>query len=135
MYGSQADVIALTGVEHGDLGLEDAAALNTVLGGWLEDAKSLIDGETKRDFDAEVLAGKLPAVPRGVASIANRLVANMVAIAIQRRKSPLVQMGQFSVEISSDEVLTEALRKDLKPFKKRNSLGLYLVGRPDEETT
>lgn len=134
MYGNQADVIAMTGVEPKDLGAADQAALEALLGGWLEDAKSLIDGETKRDFDAEVAAGTILAVPRGVNIVAVRLVANMIAVSLQRRSSPLVQMGQFNVQISSDDVFTQALRDDLKPFKKRSRLGLYVVGKPDKET-
>lgn len=134
MYGSQADVITRTGVEPKDLGTTDQAALEALLGGWLEEAKSLIDAECKRDFDAEVAAGTIPAVPKGVASIAVRLVANMVAVSLQRRSSPIVQLGSFNVQISSDDVFTDALKADLRPYKKRSRLGLYVVGKPDEET-
>jgi hypothetical protein len=135
MYGSQADVIALTGVEYADLGCSDDEALQTLLGVWLTQAKSLIDAECAMDFEAEVVAGTLAAVPPAVVNVAIRLVANMVAVSLQRRKSPLVQMGQFNVQISADDVFTEALRRDLKPFRKRKRLGLYVVGKPDEEET
>ncbi|NPV70293.1 MAG: hypothetical protein HPY55_06565 [Firmicutes bacterium] len=134
MYGSQAEVIAITGVKPEDLECADQAALETLIGGWLEDAKALIDAETRRDFDAEVAAGTIPEVPRGVKHVAVRLVANMVAVSLQRRRSPVVQMGQFEIQISGDDVFTPALRRDLAPFKKRSRIGLYLVGQPDEET-
>jgi hypothetical protein len=133
MYGSQADVIEITGVKPEDVEQVDQAALETLLGKWLERAKSLVDAETRRDFDAEVAAETIPAVPAGVVDVAVRLVANMVAVSLQRRKSPLVQMGTFDVQISSDDVFSEALKKDLKPYRKRSKFGLYLVGQPDEE--
>lgn len=64
-------------------------------------------------------------VPDAVHSCAERMVANLVALAIQRRVTPLVKVDDFSVQLSSDEIFTRTLKDDLRPWRRRP--GLFLA--------
>lgn len=75
--------------------------------------------------------GTLAAVPADVHLAAERLVANLVGFVAQRRTAPIIQTGDYTVQLSSDAVFTEALRADLRPLRRRPSL--FLAGPSPRE--
>lgn len=135
MYGSVGGVRDLTGVRPEQLGKATDVELDALLTSWLEEASSAIDTYLERDLEAEVAAGTLPAVPKLVHSCANRIVANMVALGIQRRLSPVVSEDEFSVQLSSDATFTRPIRDELSPLHRKNKKRqprISLAGFPDE---
>lgn len=135
MYGTVAGVKGLTGVKPEHLDLPTDADLDAQVTGWLEDATSMIDEYLERDLQAEVAAGQLVAIPRTVHNGAERIVVNMVTLAMQRRASPVVQVGEFTIQLSSDAVFTKAIKDDLYPLHRKNKRRqprISLAGFPDE---
>lgn len=72
-------------------------------------------------------AGRAAEVPQAVHNAAERMVANMVALATQRRTTPIVQVGEFEAQLSSDAVFTRAIKDDLRPWRRRP--GLSVIAR------
>lgn len=136
MYGTPGGVIDLTGVTPDQLGKATQDELEALLTRWLQDAQSMIDAFLERDLEEEVAAGQLAAIPSLVVSAAERIAANMVALAHQRRLGPVIQESEFSVQLSSDSVFTKAIRDDLAPLhrsKKRRQPMISLAGFPDTQ--
>ncbi len=124
MYSSVEEVINYTGVRPEDFGM-DAPELFSTIQGWLEEATSLINQDRQRDYEAE---GN---VPDGIHSIAKRIVGNMVSIAMVRRESPVVKIGDWSVNLVKDDVFTSAIKKDLKMYPKKAKFSINVVGEYD----
>lgn len=64
-------------------------------------------------------AGLAAEVPQAVHNAAERMVANLVALAAQRRTTPIVQTNEFEVQLSSDSVFTQAIQRDIRPWRRR----------------
>lgn len=134
MYGTVMGVVDLTGVKPAQLGKATDAELEVLLSRWLGQAQSMINTHLDRDFEAEVAAGQLAAIPDLVHSSAERIVANMVVLGIQRRLSRVVDEDEISVQLSSDAVFTKPIKDDLAPLhrlKKRRGPRISLAGYPE----
>jgi len=103
-YCSTTDVIQLTGIKYQDLELSNDTELDIVLAGWILDATDIIDIWTNNSWQDI-------AVPRGIKNICMRMVANLVHLSVERRKSPLVQIGDFNIEMIEDAMLTDEIKK------------------------
>lgn len=112
MYSTAAEVIEYTGVRPEDLSKSDEQELITLIDGWLEEIKDIIDQDRRRNFLSE--AGDDPTAVRPmVHNIAKRMAANTVALAVLRRDTPIIQLNDFSVQLVEDKVLTKDIRRDL----------------------
>lgn len=111
-YSTAVDVIGATGVEPDDLSQADSASLTSLIEDWLLEIKDIIDADRKRDFLDEA-GGDPLAVRKLVHNVAKRMASNMVALAVLRRDTSIVKMDDFSVQLVSDRVLTEDVRRDL----------------------
>lgn len=131
VYSSVESLKAYTNIKYNDLGLDNDAALTSLLTEFLEEAKSFIDNDRNRDYEDE------DEVPAGINNIARRIAANMVSQAILKRQTPIIHHDDFEQDVSMDEVFTKAIRKDLKrfPAKPRFHSTLYLpeTHEDDEE--
>ena len=131
MYGSESDVKNLTGVHYDELGMDDAAALDAVLGQWLEWITSRIDAMlAQAPVEAE------DALRDAVDDVAVRTCAKMVAVARQNRTAPVVQINDFAVQIINTADVTADLQDELAPLQRPETdsrLGLFRVGDEIEE--
>ncbi len=113
MYGTYKMVKAATGVKPEDLSLNTEEELQHVIESWLLEAKDYIDRNRRRSFDEDT--------PPMIENIAVRIVANMIGIATQRRTSPIIQTGDFNVQLVEDEVITQSIRSDLRRLFPKNA--------------
>ena len=124
-YSTPEDVIQYTGIQPGDLNLEDddpegedpktaADKRTALLEKWLKQITSLIHGHQKMNYLELVDNEELEEVPAGIHNIAMRMAANMVGQAVLRRETPIVKIDDFAVKMVSDAVMTKDIRTDLK---------------------
>lgn len=86
-----------------------------------------LDGETRYDHAAGEQVGRenvATAIPPAIHNCAERMVANMVGLATQRRTTPIVQTSDFVAQLSSDAVFTKTLKDDIRPWRRRPRLTL-----------
>jgi hypothetical protein len=109
-YCTAEEVKELTQIRPDQLGLEaeDTDGLDTILNRWIGYCTSLIDAHTHTTFEESV--------PGAVSLVCLRAVANMVAFSQTRKNTPLIKVNDWKVTVSSSDILTSDLRRDLKPF-------------------
>lgn len=129
VYSSVSAVKQYTGLIYTDLGLDDEAALDTLIEEWLEEAKSLIDGDRNRDYDAD------GSVPKGIHNIALRIVGNMASVAVMKRQTPVVMNDDFTNNIATDMIFTDSIKRDLRrfPAKPRFRMSLYKASTYEDD--
>lgn len=59
-----------------------------------------------------------PSLPGGVEDVILRLTENAYLVAMQNRTGPVVQVGDFEVQMRDERVFTPALRGDLAPWRR-----------------
>lgn len=123
MYSTAVSVIEYTGVRPKDLSCDTSAELTTLVESWLLEIKSIIDSDRKRDFLSEA-GGNVGLVPPLVHNVAKRMCSNMVALAVLRRDTPIVKLNDFAVQLVSDQILTEEIKRDLSLIP-RGSVGSF----------
>ncbi len=145
IYSSPKKVIEYTGVRPQDFGLEDELneneevvetaeeKLESIIEGWLEQVKDLIDHDRNRDYHEEVEAGKRDKVPPGIEFVALRMAANMVAQANLRRQTPIVRHDDFSVDMVEDKVFTNAIKRDLARFPYKPNFKFIVPGGEEDD--
>lgn len=110
------DIIKQSGINPEDLGLDDKDnsddALEDLIKVWIEQVESHIyvrlDYEIKKDDKGyEAIKG-----------ILTGNVMNMVTFALQQRRSRIIQLGDYAVDIIDASEVTKNLDKQLKPFQK-----------------
>ena len=118
MYGTPQDVINLTGVKPSDLGLDELEnpeqALTELLGTWMNRITAAINVR----LNSGQVTVKDPNY-EGIVDVCVRTVAKLVAIAVQQRTSPVVQIGDFAVNILNTSQVTKDLEAELKPYQKK----------------
>ena len=126
-YSSPAEVIQFTGTRPEDFGLATVSELEALILPWLAQAKDLIDADRNRDYHAEVTAGRRASVPPGINNIAMRIVANMLAMAVLRRETPVVKAADFAVQMVEDQVFTDSVKSDLRRYPAKSRIGIRRV--------
>ena len=116
MWISVDDVINFHGLKpkHLNLDKDDTSKLETIVSGWIEQSQDLINTYTNRNYTDET-------VRPSVQNICLRLTANMVNLAIQNRDSPLIKVNDWTVQTVPNDIFTDELKEDLKPFIKDSS--------------
>ena len=120
MWISVDDVTHFTGLKakHLKLSTTDTTTFNSIVTNWINQSTSLIktycnNYHTTQDSD----------VPDAVKNVCLRLTANMVALAIARRDTPITQPNDWTVTILSSEIFSQDLKDDLEPFVKAGVTG------------
>ena len=120
MWISIDNVTHFTGLKpkHLKLSPEDTTTFNSIVTEWILQSQDLIKSYTNNYGtcgDNEV--------PDAVKNICLRLTANMVALAIARRDTPITQPNDWTVQILSSEIFSQDLKDDLEPFVKASVSG------------
>ena len=123
MWISVDDVINFHGLKPKHLNLEkdDTSKLETIVSGWIEQSQDLINTYTNRNYTDET-------VRPSVQNICLRLTANMVNLAIQNRDSPIIKVNDWTVQTVPNDIFTDELKEDLKPFIKDSSTEPNSIG-------
>lgn len=132
MWISVDDVIHFHGLKPKHLNLEkdDTEKLNEIVSGWISQSEDLINTYTNRNYTDEN-------VRDAVRNVCLRLTSNMVKLAIANRDSPIIKVNDWTIATVPDEVFSEKLKDDLKPFIKDsstepNSIGVLAITGNDE---
>jgi len=123
MWISVDDVINFHGLKPKHLNLEkdDTSKLETIVSGWIEQSQDLINTYTNRNYTDET-------VRPSVQNICLRLTANMVNLAIQNRDSPIIKVNDWTISTVPNDIFTDELKDDLKPFIKDSSTEPNSIG-------
>jgi len=114
-YGTAQRVRDLTGVKPSDLGVDDTEALDALLSTWLDDITAEIDARIKGPVDPEAE----PTRYKGVEAVAVRTAAKMVLYAVHSRATPIVQVGDFVVQMLNASEISRELDRELRPYLRR----------------
>lgn len=132
MWISVDDVINFHGLKpkHLNLDKDDTSKLESIVSGWIEQSQDLINTYTNRNYTDET-------VRPSVQNICLRLTANMVNLAIQNRDSPIIKVNDWTISTVPNDIFTDELKDDLKPFIKDsstepNSIGVLAITGSDE---
>ena len=132
MWISVDDVINFHGLKpkHLNLDKDDTSKLETIVSGWIEQSQDLINTYTNRNYTDET-------VRPSVQNICLRLTANMVNLAIQNRDSPIIKVNDWTISTVPNDIFTDELKDDLKPFIKDSStepdsIGILAITGSDE---
>ncbi len=106
-YSTPTDVINYCGVKRVDLEQGSDNALRSLLGSWISDADKIIDEIIKKTYDPPSTA------PFSIRNASMRMVSNMILLSVQRRKNPIITIGEFNVELLQDIMLTEDIHKQI----------------------
>lgn len=121
-YCSIQDVHDATGVSFEDLGCADLPTLDAMLCNWIHDVSDIIDEYCETSW-------VIGSHPGGVKRVAISMMADLVAIAVQRRKSPFVTLSDFQVKLVQDDLLNEESKKTLNLYKRPEAtLGKQYLG-------
>ena len=108
-YGTAAGVKTRTGVQHGDLGLADDAALTTFLEGLLDEVTDVMDRKMGQSYLTVT-------VPKGLDGIANDAAADAVRTMQVSRQTPVVRIDDFAVRTIQSRVLAPDILQRLKLY-------------------
>ena len=109
-----AAVRQLTGTTAADFRLEDQenpeVVLDEMIEAWIEETASNIRVRLGRQVDAEGIEGP------GMRGVLIRTVANVIAVAMQQRSSPIIQLGDFATNVLNTSDALAKLDDELQPF-------------------
>jgi hypothetical protein len=126
-YSTPEDVIRFTGSRPQDFGFTTPAQLEDLVRAWLVEAKDLIDQDRNRDYHQEVVQGVRALIPPGIHNIAKRIVANMLALAVLRRETPVVKIDDFTIRMVEDQIFTRAIKQDLAKYPRKPGFRMSVV--------
>ncbi len=149
-YSTVQDVIEDTGIIPDDFDFEDdeniengktaQQKLENKVQTWLIESKDMLDAEAsvisnrERDFHQELAAGEITKIPICIHDIAKRICINKVKQARVNRDTSIINKDDYAIVISSDNILTKSIVKDLKSCilgrskkKKQNGIGMIVV--------
>ena len=122
------EVKTFTGISpmHLKLDADDESKLNNILEGWIKQSESLIKSYTHNEFSED------EEIPDAVKNVCLRLTANMVALAIERRDTPRTKVTDWQIHVSSSNIFTSDLKKDLEPYvlehsNKSDSIDIFAI--------
>lgn len=112
MFCTVDEVINFTGLKpsHLNLSREDEDKMNEIVEKWVKQSTSLIKSYCHNDFK------KYKHIPKAVQNVCLRLTANMVALAIARRDTPITKVNDWQVNIVNMRIFSNDLKEDLEPW-------------------
>jgi len=63
-------------------------------------------------------------VPRSVANACARMVGNFIVGVVQRNKSPVVRVGDYTIRNAQDDIFTQDIKDVLTKRRKNKPLGI-----------
>ena len=131
MWISVDQIIAFHGLkpQHLNLDKTDTNGLEKIVSDWIVQAQDLINVYTNRHYTDETVR---PAVQ----DVCLRLTSKMVNIAIQNRDSPIIKVNDWTLQTVPNDIFTDGMKEDLKPFIKDSStdpgsIGVYAITGED----
>lgn len=111
MWITVNNVTDFTGLkpQHLKLDKTDTTRLTEIVTDWILQSEDLIKSYTHNNFTDET-------VPDAVRNVCLRLTANMVALSMARRDTPITQPNDWTVTILSSEIFSEDLKDDLEAY-------------------
>lgn len=111
MWITVNNVTDFTGLkpQHLKLDKTDNTRLTEIVTDWILQSEDLIKSYTHNNFTDET-------VPDAVRNVCLRLTANMVALSMARRDTPITQPNDWTVTILSSEIFSEDLKDDLEAY-------------------
>jgi hypothetical protein len=106
-YCTPTDVINYCGVKANDLEQDSDNLLRSLIGDWITQADKIIDEILHKTYDPVMSA------PQSIRNASMRMVSNMVLLSVQRRRNPIVTLGEFTVEMLQDIMLTDDIHKQI----------------------
>ena len=86
-------------------------------------ATDLINRDRKRNYEEEVAAGTLAAVPPGIINIAYRLATNIYIRAVWNQHAQGVKNDNFDVSTLTSNVFTSDIARDLLLYPAKPKFG------------
>ena len=125
LWISTDQVIHFSGLkpQHLNLDKTDDYTLHSILADWIKQAQSLILSY------CHIRTLNCLAVSDAMKNVCLRLTANMVALSIARRDTPITQPNDWTVQILSSEIFTKDLKADLEPY-----VNASVTGKSDKIT-
>lgn len=109
LYTDVKTVLALSGIEREDLGFDDEIDFENFVWQSIAQVSRFIDSYTQRQWSA---------TDETVSALASRIVANYLVAVNQRRKSPYIQVGDFSIKALQDSWLTSEIEGVLRQLRR-----------------
>lgn len=112
MFCTVDEVKDFTGLKPSHLNLQkdDEEKLDEIVETWIKQSTGLIKSYCHNDFT------KYEDIPDAVQNVCLRLCANMVALAIARRDTPITKVDDWQVNIVNMRVFSNDLKDDLEPW-------------------
>lgn len=107
-----SDVIALTGTQPTDFGFDanEEQKLEQLIQTWVEETASNVRVRLGRSVEADGIEAA------GMKGVLVRTVANILAVAMQQRSSPIIQLGDFATRVLNTGDALDKLDDELAPF-------------------
>lgn len=112
MYSSAADVRQYSQIAPGDLGFESEQDLDTWIEARLVEISDMIDEYCERSWTPEE-------APKGIHGIAREMGRNVVSLSVTSRETPVVRVDDWRVRMVEPEILTTAIRRALRLYRKK----------------
>lgn len=108
------DVVLFTGIQPKSLRIKSddpdrEVKMNSIIEKWIIQCSDLIISYCHNQFTR--------GVPPSVENVCLRMVANMIALFIARKDTPIQKVNDWSVKILDSEIFSQDLRDDLEEFK------------------
>lgn len=116
-YGDAASVVARTGIDAADLGFDSSDDLTAYLNGILAELTDTFDRYMRTTYIGVVDDNDAAVpVPAGLNGIANDCAAYIVGQQVASRQTPVVQVSDFRLVVTSSTVLTNDVKERLKLY-------------------
>jgi len=111
------DVLQTTGALPKDLDFEanDNAGFEALIEKWILEATSIINTYTNKVWTPET-------APDGIVGICRRATSNMIELAIQRRKTGIVLVSDFTIKTLQDIIFTDDMNKTMDLYADKDVL-------------
>lgn len=118
MWITVDEVSKFTGLKPKHIKVDTDTELEEIVSDWILQCQDLIKHYTNNFKDTSDQN-----IPYAVKNVCLRLAANMVALAIARRDTPVTQVNDWTVQILSSEIFSQDLKDDLDPYIKQGVTG------------
>lgn len=118
MWITVDEVSKFTGLKPKHIKVDTDEELEGIVSDWILQCQDLIKHYTNNFKDTSDQN-----IPYAVKNVCLRLTANMVALAIARRDTPVTQVNDWTVQILSSEIFSQDLKDDLDPYIKQGVTG------------
>lgn len=120
VYVTADDVKAFSKIRREDLGYTLEADFDSFINTLIDYAESLINDYMNQSFTADT-------VPASVKYAAVQLCSNILHTILQRKISPIIQTGDYTIRLVIPEAFTRELRDLLEPHRR---LSIKREGEP-----